>query len=71
MSEAIQRVIDAGRKYGVYTGIYIGGLSKLKEWMNKGMKIITYQTDLGFIKQSSSDGLKELRECAQSLAKNK
>ncbi|MBU4349072.1 hypothetical protein KJ830_00950 [bacterium] len=71
MSEAIQRVIDAGRKYGVYTGIYIGGLSKLKEWMNKGMKIITYQTDLGFIKQSSSDGLKELRECAQNLAKNK
>jgi 2-keto-3-deoxy-L-rhamnonate aldolase RhmA len=71
MSDAIQKVVDAGEKYGVYTGMHIGGLSKLKEWMNKGMKIITYQTDLGFIKQSSSDGLKELRECAQSLAKNK
>lgn len=70
MSDAIQKVVDTGRKYGVYTGMHIGGLLKLKEWMNKGMKIITYQTDLGFIKQSSSSGLKELRECAQGLAKN-
>jgi 2-keto-3-deoxy-L-rhamnonate aldolase RhmA len=69
ISDAIQKVVDTGRKYDVYTGMHIGGLLKLKEWMNKGMKIITHQTDLGFIKQSSSSGLKESRECAQSLAK--
>ena len=67
IAEAIQRVVDSGKKYGVHTGMHIGNLDKLKSWMKKGMSIIIYQTDLGFIKEASSRGLKELRMQAEAL----
>jgi len=67
MTEAFQKVVDTGKKYGVHTGMHIGNLVKLKEWMGKGMHIITYNTDLGFLKSSASAGLSELRNHASAL----
>ncbi len=67
MTEAFQKVVDTGKKYGVHTGMHIGNLAKLKEWMGKGMDIITYNTDLGFLKSSASAGLLELRDHASVL----
>ncbi len=33
---------------------------KLKEWKNKGMQIIAYNTDLGFLGSGAGIGIKEL-----------
>lgn len=60
MNEIFQKVVDSGKKHGVYTGMHIGNLQKLVEWRKKGMQIITYNTDLGFLSAGASAGLKEL-----------
>jgi 2-keto-3-deoxy-L-rhamnonate aldolase RhmA len=67
MTELFQKVVDTGKKYGVHTGMHIANLVKLKEWMAKGMHIIAYNTDLGFLKSSASAGLSDLREHASAL----
>jgi hypothetical protein len=67
MAELFQKVVDSGKKYGVHTGMHIANLEKLKEWMEKGMHIIAYNTDLGFLKSSASAGLSDLREYVSAL----
>ncbi len=61
MEEIFMKVIDAGKKFGVYTGMHIGNLQKLVEWKNKGMRIITYNTDIGFLNSGAALGIKELK----------
>ncbi len=60
MNDVFQKVVDSGKKHGVYTGMHIGNIPKLVEWKKKGMQIITYNTDLGFLSAGASAGLKEL-----------
>lgn len=60
LNGVFQKVVDAGRRHGVYTGMHIGSLPKLVEWKKKGMQIITYNTDLGFLSAGAVSGLKEL-----------
>ena len=61
LSDAFQKVVDTGKKYGVHTGMHIGDADKLKEWMLKGMNVITFNTDLGFIKTAATAGLMKLK----------
>ncbi len=61
LSDAFQKVVDTGKKYGVHTGMHIGDADKLKEWMRKGMNVITFNTDLGFIKTAATAGLMKLK----------
>jgi len=67
MIKAFQKVVDTGNKYNVFTGMHVANLESLKKWMKRGMRIITYNTDLGFLKAASSDGLKKLREAAANV----
>ncbi|MEW6548893.1 MAG: aldolase/citrate lyase family protein [Spirochaetota bacterium] len=60
LNDIFQKVVDAGKRHGVYTGMHIGNIPKLVEWKKKGMQIITYNTDLGFISSGAASGLKEL-----------
>jgi len=61
MNEAFQKVVDAGAKHGVYTGMHIGNADKLIEWREKGMRILTFNTDLGFYRSAAASGLKYLK----------
>jgi 2-dehydro-3-deoxyglucarate aldolase/4-hydroxy-2-oxoheptanedioate aldolase len=60
LNDIFQKVLEAGKRHGVYTGMHIANLPKLVEWKNKGMQIITYSTDLGFLTSGAQAGLKEL-----------
>ena len=60
MNEIFTKVLETGKKYGVYTGMHIGNLQKLIEWKNKGMQLITYNTDIGFLNAGAALGIKEL-----------
>lgn len=42
--------------------MHIANLQKLVEWKNKGMQIITYNTDIGFLNAGAALGIKELRK---------
>ena len=61
MNDIFTKVLETGKKYGVYTGMHIGNLQKLVEWKNKGMQLITYNTDIGFLNAGAALGIKELR----------
>ncbi len=61
MTEIFTNVMKIGKKYGVFTGMHIGNLQKLVEWKNKGMQLITYNTDIGFLNAGAALGIKELR----------
>ncbi len=61
MNDIFMKVLETGKKYGVYTGMHIGNLKKLVEWKNKGMQLITYNTDIGFLNAGAALGIKELR----------
>lgn len=62
MVEAFQKVVDVGRKCQVHTGMHIANLDKLIEWREKGMTVITYNTDLGFIRSSAASGITKLKQ---------
>jgi 4-hydroxy-2-oxoheptanedioate aldolase len=61
MNDIFMKVMETGKKHGVYTGMHIANLKKLVEWKNKGMQLITYNTDIGFLNAGAAQGLKELR----------
>ena len=59
--EAIEKVIASAQKHGVVAGIHMGNIEALKQWMKKGMRLIMYSSDLGFIMDAGSEGLRQLR----------
>lgn len=59
--EAIEKVIAAARRHNVVPGIHMGSIEKLKGWMAKGMRLIMFNSELGFILEAGAAGLGELR----------
>lgn len=47
--EAIESVIAACEKHGVAAGIHLPDAERLKEWMARGMRLITWSSDLGLL----------------------
>lgn len=61
MEGIFEKVMTVGKKYGVYTGMHIGNLEVLKKWKDKGMHLMAYNTDLGFLSAGAAVGIKELK----------
>ncbi len=61
MCDIFQKVLEAGNRHNVHTGMHIGNLDVLKNWKNRGMRLIAYNTDLGFLNAGAALGIKELR----------
>jgi len=61
MVEAIDKVIQSAQRFKVVAGIHMGNLEALKKWMARGMRMIMYSSDLGFIMDAGSMGLAQLR----------
>ena len=59
--EAIERVIDISLEAGVAPGIHMGNIEKLTEWRSKGMQVIMYNSDLGFLLEGAESGLNALK----------
>lgn len=58
---AIEHVIETATRHGVAAGIHMGSVEALRHWMDKGMRMIMYSSDLGFLMESSAAGLAQLR----------
>ena len=59
--EAIEAVIQAAKRHGVAPGIHMGSVGPLRDWLAKGMRMIMYSSDLGFLMDAAAAGLEELR----------
>jgi 4-hydroxy-2-oxoheptanedioate aldolase len=60
--EAIETIMAAARRHGVISAIHMGSVELLQEWLRKGMGMVMYSSDLGFLMgDSSKGGLERLR----------
>ncbi|MBM4078272.1 MAG: aldolase [Planctomycetes bacterium] len=65
MTQAIDKVIEACNTHHVAAGIHIANIDLLKYWMRKGMRMITYSSDVAMVRSAASDGLKALKAAAE------
>jgi 2-keto-3-deoxy-L-rhamnonate aldolase RhmA len=62
MVAAYERVIAACRKYGVAPGVHLMDLEWAKEWIGKGMRFLTYYTDIRFLMDGAMSAARQLHE---------
>ena len=58
---AIEQVIASAARNNVVAAIHMGSVESLQTWMAKGMRMLMYSSDLGFLMESSETGLTRLR----------
>jgi 2-keto-3-deoxy-L-rhamnonate aldolase RhmA len=63
--EAIETVVAAAQRHKIVAGIHMGSVEKLQAWMAKGMRLIMYSSDLGFLMDAGATGLAQLRAPAR------
>lgn len=61
LEEPIQHVLDACLERGIPCGIHIGNLEWLAEWQRRGMQLLCYSSDVKFLRQAASEGLRWLQ----------
>jgi 2-keto-3-deoxy-L-rhamnonate aldolase RhmA len=61
ITKAIDKVVESAKKKGKASGIHIGNIEALKKWRTKGMTVLAYSTDIGFMYSASKSSLEELK----------
>ncbi len=61
VEEAIEKVMEAANRHNVVPAIHMGGAEPLIGWLGKGMRMVMYSSDLGFIMEASEKGLNQIR----------
>jgi len=59
--EAVDKVVAACQRHGIASGMHVGSVEVLRTWMAKGMRMITYSTDLNFLLGGARSGLAALK----------
>jgi 2-keto-3-deoxy-L-rhamnonate aldolase RhmA len=65
MIEAIGKVVAACQRHGIWAGMHTGGMDVLADWHRKGMRLITWSTDIEMLNAASASGLAELKKKVQ------
>ncbi len=65
--EHIDKVIAACQRHGLVSGTHIGDLEALKGWIRKGMRLITYSSEVNFIIKTAQAAIQELRTEAKRV----
>ena len=61
LTKAIDKVVETAKKKGKATGVHIGNIEAIKKWRAKGMTVLAYSTDIGFMYSASKSSLEELK----------
>lgn len=61
VDEAIRQVITVSNENGVIPGIHTGSVEKAAYWIDQGMKMVGYQTDIKLILNTCRTAVKQLR----------
>lgn len=60
--EAIDRVVEICRNHGIVSGIHLFDLKALKMWVEKGMRFVTYSSDIALLADAAANGVAELKK---------
>lgn len=66
--DAIGKVVAAGKKYGVHTGIHVGNLDVIKYWAERGMRVLAHSSGLGFLSAGAKNSVASLQGIAADLS---
>jgi 2-keto-3-deoxy-L-rhamnonate aldolase RhmA len=58
--KTIDKVVEAGKNAGVFSGIHGAGLDNVKQRMNEGFQLICVGSDLGFVRRGAQSALQYL-----------
>ena len=61
LEQPIQHVLDTALAEGIPCGIHIANLEWLVEWQRRGMLMLCYRTDIGFLRSGAASGIDRLR----------
>ncbi|NWF92695.1 MAG: aldolase [Syntrophaceae bacterium] len=59
--KAIEKVVQSAKAKGKASGIHIANIEAIKRWRAKGMTVLAYSSDLGFMYNASKSSLEELK----------
>ncbi len=62
VNEATQKVVDAGKRHNVATGTHVADPSVVLSWYERGMTMLTCNSDLGFFNVGAQQTLSALRK---------
>ncbi len=60
--EAIAKVVDVCQQHNVIPGIHMSKLETLKDWIRKGMRFVTFSSDVDLLARAAEENLVQLRE---------
>jgi 2-keto-3-deoxy-L-rhamnonate aldolase RhmA len=64
LQEAIERVVEVGRKHKLATGIQLFDATSFKPWIERGMRFISYSGDIPLLADAAAQGIAELKSMA-------
>lgn len=64
---ACRRVVEVARQNGVIPGIYVGSLDNARRWMEEGMRLIGFSSDIRLILEVSTQYARKLRDIAEKI----
>jgi len=66
LEPTIQIVLDSAKKHNIPCGIHIANLDWLMEWQRRGMQLITYSTDIAFLRSGIQTAINKLKDSAKA-----
>jgi 4-hydroxy-2-oxoheptanedioate aldolase len=66
MQQAFDKIIESCDKHGVAPGIHVNKIEDVNNCIDKGMRFITYNYDINFLKEASKDALQALHSLINS-----
>jgi len=66
--EAFHKVIDSCNKHSVAPGIHLQDIELVEQWINEGMRLITFSYDIQLFKDASHSALKKLRSLTRHIS---
>ena len=61
LSNAIDKVVQTGKKKGKATGIHIGSVEAIKKWRAQGMTVLACSTDINFQYNAAKATLEDMK----------
>jgi 2-keto-3-deoxy-L-rhamnonate aldolase RhmA len=64
---ATEKVVAAGQKHGVPTGLHTNNLDAIRYWAERGMRVLAHQTDLGLLSAAAGKSVADLRQISDGI----
>jgi len=62
LNDAIEKVITHCNKHGVVPALHCNDLEFAKSWATKGMRLISYDSEIGYVQKSASQATSQIKQ---------